>query len=137
MTFRSLIKQNCSWTRTKTMLLLNIRRSWLLPDAPLWRVYFRLLLRIHPNHQSSLQLVHGLRSDSFPLFLWVKKKRACFFCLVGCDVLFLTLCSNNCNHCLKLSARLSRITFVVWNPIIFLSHQSLRIKMFCNNYVVG
>jgi hypothetical protein len=45
-------------------------------------------------------------------------------------------CSNNYKHCLKFLVPLSHTTFVVLNPIIFLSQQFLSTKMFCSNCAV-
>ena len=58
---RSLIKLNCSSTRTKIMLQPNTKHFFMLLNAPLYRVCFPLLLRNHPNNQSSLQQVPDLR----------------------------------------------------------------------------
>lgn len=59
-----------------------------------------------------------------------------FFNLCSFEILHIS-CSNNYNHYLKLSVPLSHTTFVVLNPIIFLSRQFLRIRMFCSNCDVG
>lgn len=131
--FRSLIKLISSWTRTKIMLLQNIRHFCMLLIAPSCRVCFSPHLRNRPNNQSSLQLVPGLRL----VFLILKIHNLVIYSnFCSFDILVHTSCSNNYNHYLKLSVPLSHTTFVVLNPIIFLNHQFSRVKMFCSNYVV-
>jgi len=52
---RSLIKLNCSWTRTKITLLQNTRHFFMHQNAPLCLGCFPLHLRNRPNNRSFLQ----------------------------------------------------------------------------------
>lgn len=107
--YRSLTRQNCFWTRTRTMLLLNIRLSLVLQIAPLFLAFSHLYLKNLLNHQNSLLLVPNLR---FTYFLYSSRLDTILFFSVHfnpCVVQY----SNNCKLCLKLLVQRSHTIFVV------------------------
>lgn len=75
--YRSRIKLNCFWIRTKTMLLLNTRRSWELQNVLLYLVCFQHQWRNPQNSQSFLLLALASRhvciffSNIFCSFLFI------------------------------------------------------------------
>lgn len=63
--YRSPINVTSSWIKTRTMLLLSIRLSWMLLSVPLYQAYSHLLHKIHQKLQSLYQSVPNLRSLTF------------------------------------------------------------------------
>lgn len=66
---RSRIKQNYFWRKTKIMLLLSTRHSWMLQRVPLYLGCFQHQMRNPQNNQSFHQLAQGLRHVECTFFL--------------------------------------------------------------------
>lgn len=116
--YRSHIKQNCFWIKTKTTLLLSTRHSWGLQSVLLYLVCFQNQRKNPQTSQSSLLLALASRHVAFSNEFCSSFHDATIESKLNHHIFFYILCSNNCSHCLKLWMQLNPIIFDVWSQII-------------------